>query len=235
MRFEMIFNNNVKFKHILKEHSVNGKLFKNMIINRIKKGIGKLLILNLLIMKRLALLTMSFLLVAGVAFGQPRKTEKPMVKGTNEETQTKMVPLKKLEGNVVSELAKSNFNMDFKNVSDAQWKRTENYDEVSFTMNGAKMKAFYGDDGVLVGTTQRKTFADISPVAQKEIKEKYAGYTIGPVIFFDDNAASDTDMILWATQFNDEDLYFVELTKGTEKIIVKVNEENEVSFFKKLS
>ncbi len=186
-------------------------------------------------MKRLALLTMSFLLVAGVAFGQPEQTEKPMVKGTKQEMKTEMVPLKKLKGNVVSELAKNNFNTDFKDVSDVQWKRSANYDEASFIMKGAKMKAFYGDDGVLVGTTQRKTFADISPKAQKEIKEKYAGYTIGPVVFFDDNAANDTDMILWATQFNDEDLYFVELTKGTEKIIVKVNEENEVSFFKKLS
>jgi hypothetical protein len=41
-------------------------------------------------------------------------------------------------------------------------------------------------------------------------------------------------MILWGLQFDDRDLYFVELTKGASKIIVQVDAEARVSFFKKL-
>lgn len=188
-------------------------------------------------MKKLALFAMTFLFTAGLVLGQAEtkkevKTEKKEVK---KEMRTERVALKKLEGNIVSDQAKSNFNMDFKNASGAQWKRVETYDEVTFTMSGTKMKAFYDSEGNLVGTTQTKTFADVPAKGQKKIKEKYKDYSIGPVVFFDDNEANQTDMILWATQFDDEDLYFVELTKGTSKIIVEVGTDGEISFFKKLS
>jgi hypothetical protein len=97
------------------------------------------------------------------------------------------------------------------------------------------MKAYYDYEGNLVGTTQKKAFADIPVKGQEEIKTKYKDYTIGDVTFFDDNEFNDTDMILWGLQFDDRDLYFVELTKGTGKIIVQVDAEARVSFFKKLS
>ena len=188
-------------------------------------------------MKKLALFAMTFLFTAGFVFGQPQtnqgvKTEK---KESKSEQKTERVALKKLEGNMVSDQAKNNFNMDFKNASGAEWKRVETFDEVTFTANGAKMKAFYDGEGNLVGTTQRKTFADLPAKGQKEIKERYKGYSIGPVVFFDDNVANETDMIMWATQFDDEDLYFVEMTKGSDKIIVKVDPSGGVGFFKKLS
>jgi hypothetical protein len=184
-------------------------------------------------MKKLALLATALLFTSGLVFAQPQT--KKAVKTEKNEMKTERVALKKLEGNMVSNQAKSNFEMDFGNVSGAQWKRVDTYDEVTFTANGVKEKAFYDGDGNLVGTTQKKTFADIPARAQKEIKEKYKDYSIGPVVFFDDNEANDTDMILWATQFDDEDLYFVELTKGPEKIIVKVDPSGGVGFFKKLS
>jgi hypothetical protein len=184
-------------------------------------------------MKKLALFAMTFLFTAGLVLGQAQT--KQAVKEVKKEMKTERVALRKLEGNIVSDQAKSNFNMDFKNASGAQWKRVDTFDEVAFTMNGAKMKAFYDGDGNLVGTTQIKTFKDVPAKGQKEIKEKYKDYSIGPVVFFDDNEVNETDMILWATQFDDEDLYFVELTKGTSKIIVKVDTDGEVYFFKKLS
>ena len=53
-------------------------------------------------------------------------------------------------------------------------------------------------------------------------------------MFFDDNELNETDMILWAIQFDDKDLYFVELAKDANKIIVMCNLEGEVSFFKQL-
>ncbi len=65
-------------------------------------------------------------------------------------------------------------------------------------------------------------FKDLPAKGQQEIKGKYKDYGIGSVIYFDDNEKIDSDMVLWATQFNDEDLYFAELTKANKKIIVRL-------------
>ena len=43
-----------------------------------------------------------------------------------------------------------------------------------------------------------------------------------------------TDMILYGLQFEDQDNYFVELTKGKDKIVVQVTPEGDVFFFKQL-
>jgi len=41
-------------------------------------------------------------------------------------------------------------------------------------------------------------------------------------------------MVLWGIQFDDADNYFVELSKGTKKIIVEVSPEGTVGYFKEL-
>ena len=177
----------------------------------------------------------TLMLTMGAAFAQPQMMGKKEIKETKTDIKSDRVALRKLEGNVVSDQAKNNFHMDFKNATDAKWKRVDTYDVVTFKMAGKDLKGYYDYNGNLVGTTQRETFADIPASAQKEIKEKYQGYKIGPVIFFKDNQANSTDMILWATQFDDADNYFVEMDKGSEAIILKVDPYGMVSYFKKLS
>ena len=98
----------------------------------------------------------------------------------------------------------------------------------------SQMKAFYDINSKLVGTTQTKTFADVPIKGQEQIKKDYKDYTVGTVIFFDDNEANSTDMILYDIQFDDADNYFVELSKGTKKIVVQVNTEGDLFFFKDL-
>jgi len=41
-------------------------------------------------------------------------------------------------------------------------------------------------------------------------------------------------MILYGIQFEDADNYFVELSKGTKKIVLQVNTDGVVFFFKQL-
>lgn len=96
------------------------------------------------------------------------------------------------------------------------------------------MEAFYDDNATLVGTTSIKTFTDLPAKSQQQIKTKYKDYSIGQVIFFDDNEWNDTDMILYGSQFNDADNYFVVLTKGNDKIIVRVDVPGYVYYFTKL-
>ena len=93
---------------------------------------------------------------------------------------------------------------------------------------------YYDSNGKLIGTTSSKAFTDVPAKGQQEIKTKYKDYTAGPVIFYDDNEENDTDMILWGLQFNDADNYFVELTKGNSKLIIRVDTAGGISLFKQL-
>jgi hypothetical protein len=181
-------------------------------------------------MKKLAVLSVTILFVAFVIQTQAQVKEKES-KNVNK---IERKALKKLEKGNVSQQAKNKFYVDFGNLPDVQWTRSENFDEATFTKDGQKMTAFYDIDANLVGTTMHKTFSDLPVKGQNEIKAKYKAYTPGTIILFDDNEANDTDMLLYGIQFDDADNYFVELANGPEKIVVQVSPQGFVSFFKKL-
>lgn len=172
-------------------------------------------------MKKVAVLSMMFLFAVSVVMGQARKTA--------------MTPLKKLEGKEINVAAKNSFVSQFGNIQNVKWERSSNFDEATFVKDGKQMKAFFDYEGKFVGTTTHVTFADLPANAQKEIKSRYKDYTIVPtVVFYDDNELNETDMMLYGVQFEDADNYFVELTKGTKKIVLQVNMEGQVFFFKEL-
>lgn len=182
-------------------------------------------------MKKLAVLSLTLFFALSAVQGQTQKTGKEQAK----ETKKERVALRKLEGTMVSEQSKNAFNADFKGATNVQSKRVDTFDEFSFTgKDGQKMKAFYDYNNVLVGTIQDMTTADLPAKGLQEIEKIYKDYVIGPVVFYDDNEANETDMVLWGIQFDDADNYFVELSKGTKKMIVEVSPEGTVSFFKDL-
>ena len=96
------------------------------------------------------------------------------------------------------------------------------------------MSAYYDIDANLIGTTMDKTFDDLPAKAQKYINSKYGSYSKSGVIFFDDNEFNETDMVLYNQPFEDADNYFVELQKDNKEIILRVNMNGDVSFFKQL-
>jgi len=142
--------------------------------------------------------------------------------------------LRKLNGMEVSYQAKQQFGIDFPKITEVRWIRTTNFDEATFIKSGKEMKAFYDDHAQLVGTSNVVTFAELPQRAQKFINEKFKDFSIGPAVFFDDNEFNETDMILYGTQFDDEDSYFVELTKNDKKIVVRSNSAGDVTYFKDL-
>lgn len=186
-------------------------------------------------MKRIVILSAVLLFTLSAAIAQPKTTAKETSLEKKKETKTERVALRKLEGKEVSNVSKNAFSLDFPKATNVNWSRSLNFDEASFTnKDGLKLTAFYDADGKLVGTTQYIKFEAIPLKGQQEIKKHYKDYTIGKVLFFDDNEANETDMVLWASQFDDEDNYFVELTKGKNNIIVRVDNNGAVSFFKQL-
>jgi hypothetical protein len=139
--------------------------------------------------------------------------------------------LRKLEGKQASYQAKQQFAADFDNVTNVKWKRTNYFDEATFTKDGQTMTAFYDYNNQLVGTTEVKAFTNLPVSAQNSINKKYKDYSVQEVILFDDNEDNDTDMLLYGHQFDDADNYFVELQKDNKAIILQVDMLGDVSYF----
>ena len=131
----------------------------------------------------------------------------------------------------VSIESKNSFGIDFPKASEISWERTGAFDQVSFTSDGQRLTGYYDSDGSLVGTTTSKKLTDLPEKSQKILADKYADYNVGPIIFFHDNDQNDSDMVLWATQFDSEDLYFAELDKGPDRIVVRITPSGDVSYF----
>jgi len=161
------------------------------------------------------------------------KIDKKVVSNIRKEKKEDRTVLRKLKGSEVDPVSKQSFATDFPGVI-AQWERLDNFDEASFVKDGQAMSAFYDWEGKLVGTTQNKTFADLPASAQKSVSNEYKDYAIGDVLFYDDNEANETDMILYGNQFADKDSYFVELTKGNKKIVLQVTTDGEVGYYARL-
>jgi len=159
------------------------------------------------------------------------KAEKIQKAAVKKEKREEKKELKKLEGTEVSNLSKRAFSGDFGNIPVTKWERRAYYDVAIFNKDGQEGKAFYDDEAELVGTVTDKTFTDLPAAAQKYINEKYADYSIGSVIFFDDNELNSTDMSLYDTQFDDADNYFVVVQKDGKKNILQVNMDGDVAFF----
>lgn len=153
---------------------------------------------------------------------------------TRQERKQEKKELRKLEGQEVSYQSKEQFYRDFGDVPVSQWTRTSYFDEVSFVEDGESKIAFYDITAQLVGTTSRKTFTDIPDYAQKYISNKYKDYTVKAVVYYEDNQDNDMDMVMYGTQFEDSDMYFVELSKGSKQLILKVDPHGEVSYFTQL-
>ena len=195
-------------------------------------------------MKKLVVLSMAFFFTFSLVFGQNVKMDKEKIKETKKELKIEKRRLKtenKTFSNVqkdeASDIVKDNFYADFGNVPNVKWNRVDLYDEATFMKDGKEMRAFYDFDSHLVGTTQVKTFADLPSSAQKEIKKQYPDYSIGAVIYFDNNNSDESAedlVLLYGIQFESQDNYFVELIKGTKKVVVQVLDSGEVFFYEDL-
>lgn len=191
-------------------------------------------------MKNLILLIVTILVCSNLlnaqvdqsAINKDVKNIKKEESSLKKEKKVERKELRKLKGTEVSFQAKQQFQIDFPKITDERWNRSTNFDEAVFVKNGKEIRAYYDEQSKLVGTSNAVTFAELPKRAQKFITDKYKDYSIGPSIFFDDNEYNETDMVLYGTQFDDEDSYFVELVKNGKKIVVRSNSSGDVEFFK---
>jgi len=131
----------------------------------------------------------------------------------------------------VSYMTEQQFAVDFPAATDIGYERSKWFDEVNFTMNGMRQKAFYDVNGELVGTTNKELFSNLPLSAQRDIRKGYSDYQVKEVIMFHDNEENDSDMIIFGEAFEDADNYFVSLEKGSKEIVLKVSPEGIVSYY----
>lgn len=189
-------------------------------------------------MKKLIILTVTFMLALniGQSFGQDTKNyaSNPNKKEKRIEKRGDRRELRRLEGTKVSNVSMKNFKIDFSKASDVKWVRTTSYDIATFLLKGKELKAYYDSDGSLVGTTQYKTIEDLPEKGQKILRNKYKDYSIGKIMFFNNNDINRSPMLLWGTEIVDQSSYFVELANGSKKLIVYVDPGGNVKPFKQL-
>lgn len=134
----------------------------------------------------------------------------------------------------VGERTLQQFTVDFPGAADVSSTRNGTISEISFYQNNILYRAYYDMDNSLIGTITDKQVSDLPEAALKAIGKNHPGYTITKVIFFADNEANDTDMLLYGRQFADADNYFAELVKNGKTIVLQIAKDGSVLFFKSL-
>ncbi|RKR83854.1 hypothetical protein BDD43_4069 [Mucilaginibacter gracilis] len=135
----------------------------------------------------------------------------------------------------VSYTVLNQFAYDFKDAKDIVWKVDANCQKADFISNGQKYTAFYSVTGEYMGITRAITITSIPAAAQKEIATQYAGYQVGEVIELQPKATSTSALEPYASSNADETkVFFVDLKNEKEEILVKVNSNSDVYFFKQV-
>ena len=155
------------------------------------------------------------------------KLEK-MLHGKNAE---KRDELKRSKPKYISYKAQEQFRIDFGNIPEVIWRSEANFDVATFKKDGTVESAYYDYYAGLVGTTIQKSFEDMPLKAREYINKHYGDYTKGDVILFDDDEYSETDMTLFGRQFEDQDNYFIELTKNDKRIVLESDPDGNVTYF----
>lgn len=142
--------------------------------------------------------------------------------------------LKKLDGSEIPGITKSRFFENFGDVPGVHWERQDYFDVATFTKDGQAMKAYFDTESQLVGTVNQETVNEIPYKAKLHIQKEYPDYTLGDVILYTDNQEQESNIYLFGSEMESANNYFVELTNGNKRIVLKVSPEGEVYFFKEL-
>lgn len=166
-------------------------------------------------MKKLSIAVLALVVVLGVS----QITAMGITGGSSmkSESITAVKRLQSVETGKVKAMTAKRFHQNFGSVSNVVWEKSKSFDKVSFTKDGYKMVAYYNNNSKLVGTSS----TELPGQALADLKNQYKDYTIGSVIFFDQNEANAISKLVYGTQLKEE-TYLVELTRDQKSIVVSV-------------
>ena len=118
----------------------------------------------------------------------------------------------------VSYTALNKFSAEFENASNVVWTVTPNCQKVEFLTESGKFTAFYDLDGDYLGRTQEVSILLLPEANRKEIKAKYADYTVSHVIQYQNTTSEPL-------------VYFIDLVKGDKEVVLKAVPNESLAFF----
>jgi hypothetical protein len=200
-------------------------------------------------MKKMILLTVTAIVLSGGAKAQSiyavndrvkaykaelaneKSADKVAENKTKEKLSQQEKTLRKIEDNQVDNQTRLNFSNDFGGITVLRWQHGPKYDVAYFTRRGNAMEAYYDTNSQLVGTITPKKFDDLPSGAKKEILKKYPGYSPVNTIYYDDNEDNADNFILDDDEFT-ADNYFVELANNDRHVVLRVQPDGSVDFFR---
>lgn len=111
-----------------------------------------------------------------------------------------------------------NFNAVFKEATDVSWLITNDYTKAGFTSDNTKMEVFYDYNGDIIGTSKSIPLDELPVNAKRPFAKLFAGYDVKEAIRFEGF---------------DETSYYISGENEKESVILKVNDLNRVSVFKR--
>jgi hypothetical protein len=139
--------------------------------------------------------------------------------------------------NAVSLFTVNQFAYDFPDVTDIHFDRVKDHDVITYSQNGRINTAYYDDNSELLGTIRSRSIQDLPATAQKEIADRYPGYTVVRVVRFNANSDNETyidnnsELPFYGDSPENSSNYFVELNNDNKAIVLMVGLSGEVSFF----
>lgn len=118
----------------------------------------------------------------------------------------------------VSSAILANFNVEFKKASDVSWFITKDYTKASFTADNAKMEVYYDFNGDIIAASKSITLDELPVDAKRNFAKKFEGYDVKEAI---------------RIEGFDEVAYYISGENEKESVILKVNNHNQASLFKR--
>lgn len=119
----------------------------------------------------------------------------------------------------ISAKVNEHFVSSFKNARNVEWKVKDNFDRVSFILNGEKVQAFYDGAGELIGTSKTYALDKLPKSALETITTKYTfpEYQLKDCIEF--------------VNSSNEKNYYVSMDKENENVVLEITTGGMVSVF----
>lgn len=116
----------------------------------------------------------------------------------------------------VSSVILARFNAEFKKADDVKWSTTNEYTKAAFTEDNAKTEVYYNVEGDIIAASKDITPDELPVKAKRSFARLFAGYNVKEAI---------------RLESIDEVAYYISGENEKEAVILKVNENNQVSVF----
>lgn len=120
----------------------------------------------------------------------------------------------------INSVAISSFKVEFKNATDVNWSTVGDLAKATFILDDVRMEAFYNTYGELIGTAKGLSLEALPVNAKRTFAKKYDGYTVKEVVRFEGV---------------EERAFFIYAEKDKKSVILKVDDNSQISTFKKTS